>query len=64
MENQTRKLQVTHDRYPENEVVINGVWCDIGSHMVNENDMRQASSVLFDANVCEGCYDHYNDSWQ
>jgi hypothetical protein len=50
-------LKVTHDVQPENEVIINAVWCDIGSHNVSE-DMLVA--IAADATVCEGCYDHCN----
>jgi hypothetical protein len=51
------KLDVKHDHFPENEVVINGVWCDIGSHKVSENDLHNNSS---DASVCEDCWEHFN----
>lgn len=49
-------LQVKHDRFPENEVAINPMWCDIGSHKVSENRIISK----FDVAVCEDCYDHYN----
>jgi hypothetical protein len=55
-----KKIEVKHDAQPENEVIINAVWCDIGSHKVRETEMRQINSILFDASVCEDCYDHYN----
>jgi hypothetical protein len=51
------KIEVSHDTQPENEIIINGVWCDIGSHKVSE-DMLVA--IAADAAVCEACYDHYN----
>lgn len=54
------KLKVIHDMFPENEVIINAVWCDIGSHKVSEDDLV---AIAGDATVCEGCYDHYNDRW-
>ena len=53
------RLTVTHDQFPENEIVINGVWCDIGSHKVREEEMRFSE----DAAVCHDCHDHFNDSW-
>lgn len=54
------KLPVKHDVSPENEIAINPVWCDIGSHKVSEWQMQGSSSILFDAAVCEDCYEHYN----
>lgn len=52
------KLQVTHDVFPENEILINAdSWCDIGSHMVRE---WMLVSVQGDAAVCEDCWEHYN----
>lgn len=50
------KLDVQHDT-SENEVIINAVWCDIGSHKVREDEMR----FVGDAAVCDGCYDHYTE---
>lgn len=55
-----KKIEVKHDLYPINEVIINAVWCDIGSHKVSEDDLV---AIAADATVCEGCYDHYNDRW-
>lgn len=59
MTSDTFTVKVRHDISPENEIVINGVWCDIGSHMVREDELHRNSSILFDASVCEGCYEHY-----
>lgn len=58
MEAYGTKLEVTHDRFPENEILINAdCWCDIGSHKVPEFMMQ---SVQGDASVCADCYDHFN----
>lgn len=54
-----KHLVVMHDLYPENEVVINGVWCDIGRHIVSEGEIVSINNN--DAAVCEGCYEHHND---
>jgi hypothetical protein len=51
-----KKLEVKHDQFPENEVIINGVWCDIGGHKVHEDEMRFSE----DASVCNECHDHFN----
>lgn len=51
------RLEVQHDRFPENEIVINGVWCDIGSHKVREDELVRMN---VDATCCEGCYDNFN----
>jgi hypothetical protein len=32
------KLIVKHEAQPEHEVIINAVWCDIGSHKISEID--------------------------
>lgn len=56
------KIEVKHDQFPTNDVVINPVWCDIGSHMVSEEEMAYTGPMI-DASVCQGCYDHYNDRW-
>lgn len=53
-------LKVKHDLFPENEAVINAVWCDIGSHKVSEDDLV---IIAGDAAVCSACYDHYNSRW-
>ena len=50
------KLEVKHDRSPENEVVINGVWCDVGSHKVREDELVHMN-VAIDASCCESCYE-------
>lgn len=51
------KLKVFHGYgSQENEVIINGVWCDIGSHKVSEDSLV---TVAADATVCDDCYDHY-----
>ncbi len=47
------KLPVKSDKH-EYEVVINGVWCDIGSHNVSEDQIR----FMYDVSVCENCYEH------
>lgn len=59
-ENNNMNLQVKHDVSPENEIAINPVWCDIGSHKVSETLIRSVADVA----VCEDCYDHYTDSWK
>jgi hypothetical protein len=50
-------LIVKHEAQPEHEVIINAVWCDIGSHKVSEDRLV---TIAADATVCEDCYDHYN----
>ncbi len=52
------KLKVTHDISPENEIIVNSVWCDIGGHKVHEDEMRFGPS---DASVCYECYDHFTE---
>jgi hypothetical protein len=51
-------LKVQHDRFPENELIINAVWCDVGSHKAREDEMRYMGED--GVAVCEGCYEHYN----
>lgn len=57
--NTKMKLSVKSDM-TEYEVVINAVWCDIGSHKVSEDDLV---GMAADVSVCQGCYDHYNERW-
>lgn len=58
VEHEGTHLEVKHDRYPENEILINAdSWCDIGSHKVPEWNMQ---NVLGDAAVCADCYEQYN----
>lgn len=51
-----RKLAVRHDT-SEKEIIINGVWCDIGGHKVHEDEMRFSE----DASVCFDCYDAFTE---
>ena len=53
-----KKLEVKNAAFPENEIIINAVWCDIGSHKVHEYEMRHGS---WDANVCNDCYEHFTE---
>lgn len=50
-------LKVRHDQSPENEIIINAVWCDIGGHKAHEDEMRFSE----DASVCYECYDHFTE---
>jgi hypothetical protein len=52
------KLEVKHDQFPENEIIINAVWCDIGGHKVYEDEMRYGP---YDASICFDCYDHFTE---
>lgn len=53
-----KTLEVNHDRYPENEILINAdCWCDIGGHKVPEWMLQ---NIQGDASVCEDCYDNFN----
>jgi len=55
----TKRLQVKHDTKERRiELIINPVWCDIGSHYVSEDFMRWGA---WDASVCEDCYDHFTE---
>lgn len=52
-----RRLDVTHDIQPENDVAINPVWCDIGGHQVSEWEIRS----IGDTECCEDCFEYFND---
>lgn len=51
-----KTLEVKHDRYPENEIVINGIDCDFCGEKVPEDMIRSYG----DPWVCDDCYEHYN----
>jgi hypothetical protein len=52
-----KTIEVTHDAQPENEIIINAVWCDIGSHKAPEDMLV---TIAADAAVCEIVNEHYN----
>lgn len=52
------KIKVTHDVQPENEIFINAdCLCDFCQTKYPEWMMHSVGDVQ----VCEACYDHYND---
>lgn len=50
-----KKLEVKHDHFPENEIVINGVECECGF-----NEHPDLIHYVGDTAWCDACYDHYN----
>ena len=54
------KIEVKHDRYPENEIVINGVKCDFCG---GKEHPDLAHSYESGQTICEGCFDKYTERW-
>lgn len=50
-----RKLEVKHDRFPENEIVINGVECECGF-----KEHPDLIHYVGDTAWCDSCFDHFN----
>jgi hypothetical protein len=57
----TKKLQVHHDHFPENEIFINATClCDFCQRNLPEWKMVRS---VGDMSVCDDCHDHYTASW-
>lgn len=46
------ELPVTHDEYPENEIIINGVECTYCRETVDAEEIHSFEDV----DMCESCY--------